>query len=110
MMGDCVHPRSQGYTDDQNRSRCGACGDVWAEYTGMFRPLLAESDDKPRVIIVDVRNGNVRADGSNIDRPSEGQEAGLRSIETADVLVEIHPDTMIVKTGVDKGWVTFITT
>jgi hypothetical protein len=65
---------------------------------------------KPRVIIVDVRNGMVKADGSNVDLPPEGQESALRSIETADVLVEIHPDTILVREGVDKGWVTMFTT
>lgn len=65
---------------------------------------------KPCVIIVDVRNGNVKSDGSNIDRPPEGQEAGLRSIETADVLVEVHPDGVYVKKGAMKGIVTMITT
>ena len=67
-------------------------------------------DTKPRVIIVDVRNGQVRADGTNIDLPPEGQESALRSIELADVLVEIHPDTILVREGYDKGWVTMFTT
>jgi hypothetical protein len=113
-VGECVHPRSQNYTDDLNRTRCGACGDVWDDTwfngIGGFRPLEPVVEAKPRVIIVDVRNGIVRADGTNIDLPPEGQESALRSIETADVLVEIHPDTMIVKQGVDKGWVTMFTT
>jgi hypothetical protein len=65
---------------------------------------------KPRVIIVDVRNGKVKADGMNIDLPPEGQESALRSIETADVLVEVHPDTIFVRSGADKGWVTMFTT
>jgi hypothetical protein len=68
------------------------------------------SDTKPRVIIVDVRNGQVRADGTNIDLPSDGQESALRSIELADVLVEIHDDGMFVKQGVSKGWVTLFVT
>ena len=66
--------------------------------------------NKPRVIVVDVRNGNVRADGTNINLPPEGQESALRSIETADVLVEVHADGIFVKQGAEKGWVTMFTT
>jgi hypothetical protein len=66
--------------------------------------------NKPRVIIVDVRNGKVKADGTNIDLPPEGQESALHSIETADVLVEVHPDSIYVREGADKGWVTMVTT
>lgn len=66
--------------------------------------------NKPRVIIVDVRNGMVKANAANIDLPLEGQVSALRSIETADVLVEIHPDTILVREGADKGWVTMLTT
>lgn len=111
-MGYCTHPRSQGYTDDLNRSRCGACGDVWDERTGMFRTLSAEPlpDPPARVVVVDVRNGQVRADGVNIDLPSEGQESALRSLETADVVVEIHEDTMLVTQGYDKRIVLLLTT
>jgi hypothetical protein len=111
-MGDCVHPRSQGYTDDQNRARCGACGDVWDERTGMFRPLTAEGNDPspPRVIVIDERHGRVRADGSNIDLPPEGQESALRSLETADVIVEIHEDGVFVPTGFDKHIVLLLVT
>lgn len=69
-----------------------------------------ELHDKPRVIIVDVRNGRVRADGTNINLPPEGQESALRSIETADVVVEIHPDGLGVMQGSEKGWVTMVTT
>lgn len=58
--------------------------------------------DMPRVIVVDVRNGKVRADGSNIDLPPEGQESFLRSLEIADVIVEVHEDTLLVTTGFDK--------
>jgi hypothetical protein len=58
--------------------------------------------DKPRVIVVDVRNGKVRADGANIDLPPEGQESFLRSLETADVIVEVHEDTLLVTHGYDK--------
>jgi hypothetical protein len=67
---------------------------------------------KPRIIIVDTRNGKVRADGSNVNRPPEGQEAALSSIETADVLVEIGSGAgdIFVKEGATKGWVTLITT
>jgi hypothetical protein len=58
-MGECTHPRGQHYTDDENRARCGACGDVCQHYTddenrarcgacgdvwdntlGLFRPLM----------------------------------------------------------------------
>jgi len=66
--------------------------------------------NKPRVIILDVRNGQVRADGSNINLPPEGQESALRSIEAADVLVEVHLEGIWVKKGVDEGWVTMIST
>src|SRR3954463_3833998 len=65
---------------------------------------------KPRVIIVDQCPGPVKADGSNINLPPEGQESALRSIETADVLVQIHEDGIYVKEGVEKGWVTLFTT
>jgi hypothetical protein len=65
---------------------------------------------KPRIVIVDVRNGNVFADGSNIDRPEEGREPALRSIETADVLVEISADNVFVKEGATKGWVLLMRT
>ena len=116
-MGDCTHPRSQVY-EDEGLTKCGACGDVWDERTGMFRPTLrpAPGDttglpvNKPRVIVVDVRNGPVRKDGSNIDLPPEGQKSALTSIETADVLVEVHMDGIWVKQGVDRGWVTMFTT
>ena len=61
---------------------------------------------KPRVVIVDMRSGGgIKADGSNIDLPPEGQESALRSIETADVYVQIHADGIYVKEGADKGWV-----
>jgi hypothetical protein len=66
--------------------------------------------DKPRVVIVDVRNGNVYATGENINLPLEGQQAALHVIKTADVLVEVHADTMLVKEGVERGWVTLLTT
>lgn len=68
--------------------------------------------DKPRVIIVDVRNGKVWDDGGNIDRPADPYaiQSALDSIATADVLVEVHADGIFVKQGVDKGWVTMITT
>jgi len=107
-MGDCVHPRSQGYTDDQDRSRCGACGDVWDNDKGMFVPLFEGPENEgispppPRVIVADIRNGKVRADGMNIDLPDEGQQSMLRSLETADVIVEIHEDNVFVRTGYDK--------
>jgi hypothetical protein len=55
-----------------------------------------------KVIVVDVRNGKVHADGSNIDLPPEGQESFLRSLVAADVVVEIHADNMIVTKGYDK--------
>ena len=66
--------------------------------------------DNPRVIVVDERNGRVRADGSNIDLPPEGQDSALRSLETADVVVEIHEDGMFVTTGYDKHIVLLLVT
>lgn len=66
--------------------------------------------DKPRIVIVDVRNGNVLADGRNINVPEEGQLPMLRAIEMADVLVTVDDAGMWVKYGVEKGWVTMITT
>jgi hypothetical protein len=63
---------------------------------------------KPRIVIVDVRNGN--ADGRNINLPEEGQEAMLRAIETASVLVSVDDSGMWVKQGVDLGLVTMVTT
>lgn len=66
--------------------------------------------DKPRIVIVDVRNGNVFADGRNINLPAEGQEAMLRAIETADVLVSVDDSGMWVKQGVDLGIITMVTT
>jgi hypothetical protein len=56
----------------------------------------------PTVIVADVRHGKVRADGTNIDLPPEGQESMLRSLELADVIVEIHEDNVLVTTGYDK--------
>jgi hypothetical protein len=97
-MGECTHPRGQHYTDDENRARCGACGDVWDNTLGLFRPLmmgdLMPADSTSRVVVVDVRNGKVRADGANIDLPLEGQHSFLRSLETADVIVEVHEATV----------------
>jgi hypothetical protein len=107
-MGDCVHPRSQSYEDDQHRSRCGACGDVWDNDAKMFVPIDVSIEkmepyvNPPRVIVADIRHGKVRADGTNIDLPEEGQQSMLRSLETADVIVEIHDDNVFVKTGYDK--------
>jgi hypothetical protein len=106
-MGECTHPRGQHYTDDENRARCGACGDVWDDNLGQFRPLMmgdlmAVAASTPRVVVVDVRNGKVRADGANIDLPLEGQHSFLRSLETADVIVEVHEDTVLVTKGYDK--------
>jgi hypothetical protein len=102
-MDECTHPRGQHYTDDENRARCGACGDVWDNDLGMFRPLVgAVPESHSRVIVVDVRNGKVRADGANIDLPLEGQHSFLRSLETADVIVEVHEDTLLVTKGYDK--------
>jgi hypothetical protein len=71
----------------------------------MFVPLDGEAPEiRPfRVVIIDVRNGNVYADGSNLDVPEEGREGVLRAIETADVLVEISTDNMWVKKGVEHG-------
>jgi hypothetical protein len=66
--------------------------------------------NKPRVIIVDQRHGPVKADGSNINLPPEGQESALRSIETADVLVQVHEDGIYVKEGAMKGWVLLLAT
>lgn len=67
-------------------------------------------DDKPLIVILDVRHGNVRATGENIDLPPEGVMSALRSIETADVVVEVHADTVLVKAGQDKCWITMFTT
>jgi hypothetical protein len=63
---------------------------------------MATAASTPRVVVVDVRNGKVRADGANIDLPPEGQESFLRSLETADVIVEVHEDTLLVTQGYDK--------
>jgi hypothetical protein len=52
--------------------------------------------------VVDVRNGKVRADGANIDLPLEGQHSFLRSLETADVIVEVHEDTLLVTKGTTR--------
>jgi hypothetical protein len=115
-MGECTHPRSQGYTDDLDRSRCGACGDVWDNDRKMFVPLrTVEGPDapegkivglepyiRPTVIIVDVRNGKIREDGFNIDLPSEGQVSFLESLARTDVIVEVHDDNVWVKRGFDK--------
>jgi hypothetical protein len=62
------------------------------------------------VVVVDVREGMVRSDGSNIDLPPEGQESALRSLELADVVVEIHADTVFVRQGSDKHIVLLLTT
>ncbi len=64
----------------------------------------------PSVIVVDVRNGKVRATGENIDLPPEGQESALRSLETADVIVEVHEDGIFVKHGHDRHIVMILTT
>jgi hypothetical protein len=64
----------------------------------------------PRIVIVDVRNGNVYADGRNIDAPVAGQEALLRAIETADIVVEIGVDGAWVKQGVDRSIATLVRT
>jgi len=65
---------------------------------------------EPKIVIVDARNGNVYADGSNIDAPVAGQEALLRAIETADILVEIGVDGAWVKQGVERSIVTLVHT
>jgi hypothetical protein len=106
-MGECTHPRSQGYTDDDGRSRCGACGDVWDNDRKMFVPLggtieVMELYVKPTVIVADIRNGKIREDGSNLDLPPEGQAAFLESLANADVIVEVHDDTVFVRHGYDK--------
>jgi hypothetical protein len=62
------------------------------------------------VVVVDVRQGKVRSDGSNIDLPPEGQESALRSLELADVVVEIHADTVFVRQGSDKRIVLLLKT
>ena len=112
-MSSCTHPRSQVW-DDNGVARCGACGDIWDNVKGTWVPypgLEEPMSDKPRVVIVDMRSGGgIKADGSNIDLPSEGQESALRSIETADVYVQVHADGIYVKEGADKGWVLLITT
>ena len=116
-MSDCQHPRGQGFTDEENRSRCGACGDVWSNELGMFVPLnyeateaLNEQRGHSRVVVVDTRNGRVKADGTNIDLPFEGQQSALRSLETADVVVEIQADTVLVTKGWDKRIVLLLQT
>lgn len=52
-----------------------------------------------KIVICDVRNGQVREDGENIDLPSEGQEAVLEAIERADILIDVTPDGVWVKRG-----------
>jgi hypothetical protein len=64
----------------------------------------------PKIVIVDVRNGNVYANGSNLDVPVEGREPLLRAIETADILVEIGVDGAWVKQGVERSIVTLVST
>lgn len=67
-------------------------------------------DGKPLIVILDVRNGNVHANGENIDLPAEGRMSALHSIEIADVTVEVHEDAVLVKAGEDNCLVTMFTT
>jgi hypothetical protein len=64
-MGDCTHPRSQGYTDEEGRSRCGGCGDVWSdelrEWVGLEHkpfpmPLVMGATSEERTVTVRYRN------------------------------------------------------
>jgi hypothetical protein len=64
----------------------------------------------PNIVIVDVRNGAVYTDGTNINVPEEGREALLRAIETAEILIEINVEGVWVKQGVVPGGVTLIAT
>jgi hypothetical protein len=89
---------------------CVQCG---AEIDARQHPVVVGPHlmpDKPRIVIVDMRNGSVLADGRNINVPEEGQLSMLRAIEMADVLVTVDDTGMWVKYGAEKGWVTLITT
>jgi hypothetical protein len=88
---------------------------VWDDALERFVPLIfagpgEEPASKPRVIIIDARNGKVYADGGNINVPVEGREGVLRAIETADVLVEFSVDGAWVKRGVETGIVGLVQT
>jgi hypothetical protein len=73
-------------------------------------PQMPEPQGQSSVIVVDARNGRVKADGSNIDLPLEGQQSALRSLETADVVVEVHEEGIFVTTDYDKRIVLLLQT